>query len=249
MDVLVFSDGTFTRRTDTLAVESSLAVVVNGKPSYYCMRMPGMDRELAAGICFNDGTVCTPDNIISIEQQDESTVMVELSDPGCRSSDEIKIIRSSAGVLAVDGGMPLNDERQILFSPELLIDMQNDFFSRQDVYNRTGATHAAGIYDVTGSSIAYAEDVGRHNALDKCVGKLLLENRLREAVFCMLSSRLSYEMVMKGSRAGISVIAGVSAPTSFAVKLARSRGITLIGFLRNGRFNVYSGERRIEVTV
>lgn len=249
VDVLVFSDGSFTKRTDTLAVESSLTVVVNGKPSYYCMRMPGMDRELAAGICFNDGTLCSPDNIINIEQQDESTVMIGLRDPGCRNSDEIKIIRSSAGVLAVDGGIPLTDERRIRFSPELLIDMQNDFFSMQDVYNRTGATHAAGIYDASGSSIAYAEDVGRHNALDKCVGRLLIENRLEEAVYCMLSSRLSYEMVMKGARAGISVLAGVSAPTSFAVKLARSKGITLIGFLRNGRFNVYSGESRIEVTV
>ncbi|HPS56925.1 MAG TPA: formate dehydrogenase accessory sulfurtransferase FdhD [Spirochaetota bacterium] len=233
---------------DTLAVESNLTVIVNGKPVYYCMRMPGMDRELAAGLCFNDGTICSPENIISIEQQDESTVSIALNDSGCKNSDEIRIIRSSAGVLASDDSRVLDDARNVRCSARFLFDMQNDFFSRQNVYNETGATHAAGIYDISGSSMAYAEDVGRHNALDKCVGKLLIDNKLEDAVFCMLSSRLSYEMVMKGARAGVAVIAGVSAPTSFAVKLARGKGITLVGFLRNGRFNVYSGDWRINIT-
>lgn len=244
-EVLVFSDGRFIRRTDTLAVESSLCVVVNGKPAYYCMRMPGMDRELAAGLCFNDGTISSPENIISIDQHDESAVNIELKGQGPKNSDEIKIIRSSAGIVASDDSRVQGDERNVRVGAQFLFNLQNDFFSRQDVYNQTGATHAAGIYDISGSSLAYAEDVGRHNALDKCVGKMLIENRLKYAVYCMLSSRLSYEMVIKGARAGVTVIAGVSAPTSFAVKLAKSRGITLIGFLRNGRFNVYSGEWRI----
>lgn len=245
IDVLVFSDGKFITRTDTLAVESNLTVIVNGKPAYYCMRMPGMDRELAAGLCFNDGTICSPDDIVSIDQMEESTVRIGLNDSGFKNSDEIKIIRSSAGVLAPDDSSVQDDGRKVRFDAQMLFDLQNDFFSRQKIYNETGATHAAGIYDISGHSMAYAEDVGRHNALDKCVGKLLIGNKLGDAVYCMLSSRLSYEMVMKGARAGISVIAGVSAPTSFAVKVARSKGITLAGFLRNGRFNIYSGEWRI----
>jgi FdhD protein len=245
IDVLVFSDGRFVTRTETLAVESNLTVIVNGKPAYYCMRMPGMDRELAAGLCFNDGTISSAADILSIEQQEESIVQIALNDSGCKNSDEIKIIRSSAGVIASDESRIQDDERKVRCSSQLLFDLQNDFFSRQNVYNETGATHAAGIYDISGSGMAYAEDVGRHNALDKCVGRLLVDKKLDDAVYCMLSSRLSYEMVMKGARAGFSVIAGVSAPTSFAVKVARSKGITLIGFLRNGRFNVYSGEWRI----
>ena len=212
------------------------------------MRTPGMDRELAAGLCFNDGTISSPENIISIDQQDESTVQIKLADAGCKNSDEIRIIRSSTGVIASDDSRVQGDERNVRFSAQFLFDMQNDFFSRQRVYSETGATHAAGIYDMAGSGMAYAEDVGRHNALDKCVGGLLIGNRLHDAVYCMLSSRLSYEMVIMGARAGVAVIAGVSAPTSFAVKLARSKGITLIGFLRNGGFNVYSGEWRIDVT-
>jgi FdhD protein len=248
-DVLVYADGHFTRRTDTLAVESGLTVIVNGKPSYYCMRMPGMDRELAAGLCFNDGIIDSPENIQSIDQQDESTVRVLLDDVSRKNFDEIKIIRSSSGAIA-SGEIPARaGEDNVQFTAQMLFDMQDDFFSRQKVYSKTGATHAAGLYDASGFSIAYAEDVGRHNAMDKCTGKLLLEKRLNEAAYCILSSRLSYEMLMKAARAGIAVIAGVSAPTAFAVKLARSSGITLAGFLRDGRFNIYSGEWRIDLTV
>ena len=212
------------------------------------MRMPGMDRELSAGLCFSDGTINSSENIQSIDQQDESTVRVLLDDTGRKNCDELKIIRSSSGTIASAEVQVRADEDNVKFNAQMLFDMQNDFFSRQDVYNDTGATHAAGLYDVSGSGIAYAEDVGRHNAMDKCIGKLLIEKRLNEAAYCILSSRLSYEMVMKGARAGIAVIAGVSAPTAFAVKLARTRGITLAGFLRNGRFNIYSGDWRINFT-
>lgn len=230
-------------------MESSLAVSVNGVSAYYCMRMPGMDCELAAGLCFNDGRIKSAEDIKSIRQDSGSSVSIEIMDSGS-SSDEIKIIRSSAGVInnnsdSVPDMAAMPGDEQIRFSAEELFKLQEDFFSRQRVYTETGATHAAGIYDINGKHLVYAEDVGRHNALDKCIGSLLISGRLRESVYCILSSRLSYEMVIKSARAGIRVVAGVSAPTAFAVSLARSRGMTLAGYLRNGRFNIYSGEWRI----
>ena len=249
-NILVYSSGEYKPRTDTLAVESSLAVIVNGRPLYYCMRTPGMDRELAVGLCFNDGRIKSQADIKSIIQEDESTVRIDISAEGKSGCDEIKIIRSSAGVICNDSDSihymeEGKDHKQVTFSAGELFKFQDDFISRQKIYTETGATHAAGIYDARGSNLVYAEDVGRHNALDKCIGSLFVSGKLKEAVYCILSSRLSYEMVIKSARAGFRVVAGVSAPTSFAVELAESKGMTLIGYLRGQRFNVYSGEGRI----
>ncbi len=212
-----------------------------------------MDRELALGICFSGGRIHSSHDLKSIHQQDDSTVLIEIIDRGADNSDELKIIRSSAGVIAKEpDSIPAFSESAdpltIRFTSRKIFDLQNDFLSHQAIYKETGATHAAALYDEAGMLLAYAEDVGRHNALDKCIGKLLLGKRLHQAVYCILSSRLSYEMVMKTARAGIRVTAGASAPTGLAVELARSKGLTLIGFLRNGRFNVYSGEWRIDTS-
>jgi FdhD protein len=250
---MVFTDGHYQKKTDVLAVESSLAVVVNGVPAYYCMRMPGMDRELALGICFSDGRMRSSDDLKNVHQHDDSTVIIEITDHGADNSDELKIIRSSAGVIAKEpDSIPAfsedADPLATKFTSRWLFDLHDDFSSRQKIFKDTGAAHAAALYDEEGRPMAYAEDVGRHNALDKCIGKLLLEKRLHQAVYCILSSRLSYEMVMKTARAGIRVTAGASAPTALAVELARSKGLTLIGFLRNGRFNVYSGEWRVNTS-
>ncbi len=251
---MAFADGTYQTRTDVLAVESSLAVIVNGEPAYYCMRMPGMDRELALGLCFSDGRIRFADDLRSVQQQNDSTIAIDINDTGGKHSDEIKIIRSSAGIIARDrDSIPsfteTGDPLTIRFTSQRIFDLQDDFASRQKIFKETGATHAAALYNEGGLPMVFAEDVGRHNALDKCIGKLLLEKRLYEAVYCILSSRLSYEMVMKTARAGIRVTAGASAPTGFAVDLARSKGLTLIGFLRNGRFNVYSAEWRVDTSL
>jgi formate dehydrogenase accessory protein FdhD len=128
---------------------------------------------------------------------------------------------------------------------ESLFALQADFFSRQKIFVDTGATHAAAIYDYNGSCLAFAEDVGRHNALDKCIGKILRDHIKDQAYLVMLSSRLSYEMVSKLKRLGVQIIAGASAPTSLAIDVATEQNITLIGFLREQRFNIYSACSRI----
>ena len=117
---------------------------------------------------------------------------------------------------------------------------------RQVTFDETGGLHAAGLFDLSGTLVASAEDVGRHNAVDKVVGAMLLEDRLPlPHAILMVSGRVSFEIVQKAWLAGVPVLAAVSAPTSLAIDLAREAGITLIGFVRDGGFNIYAHEVRI----
>jgi FdhD protein len=109
----------------------------------------------------------------------------------------------------------------------------------------TRGTHAAGIFDGLGNLLSFSEDVGRHNALDKAIGKILFERKIHEAAIVQLSSRLSYEMVMKSVRLGAEILTGVSSATSLAIELANSMGITLVGSLRDNRGNVFSYPERL----
>jgi len=109
----------------------------------------------------------------------------------------------------------------------------------QQYFRSTGGTHAAGLFDASGKLVSFAEDVGRHNALDKAIGRLLLQDRLGEARVALLSGRCSFEMVQKAARAGIPVVAGVSAPTNLAIALSQRAGITLVGFLREETLTIY----------
>ena len=117
--------------------------------------------------------------------------------------------------------------------------------SRQPVFYATGGTHAAGLFDGEGRLLALSEDVGRHNALDKAIGRVLFEEKEGKAKAAVLSSRLSYEMVQKAARLGVEIIAGASAPTSLAIELAQQLDMTLIGFLRPGAANIYTVPERI----
>lgn len=127
----------------------------------------------------------------------------------------------------------------------MLSRMQQALVEKQDVHRATRGTHAAGIFDAKGGLLSFAEDVGRHNALDKAIGKLVLERRVGEAAVVQLSSRLSYEMVMKSVRLGAEILVGVSAATSLAVEVGRRMGLTLVGSLRNNRGNVFTHPERL----
>ncbi|MDD8012316.1 MAG: formate dehydrogenase accessory sulfurtransferase FdhD [Acidobacteriota bacterium] len=249
--VIVRQEGKNSNRSDDLIIEAPLEVFINDRPAYFCMRMPGMDRELALGICFHDNLLSSIDDIKTIAQMDDGTIRLTMAETRGPGSEEIRIIRSSSGVFCRDRDFRAllperGPENENKFSASLLFAMQDDFFNRQEVFVKTGGAHAAAIYGRDGGFLAFAEDVGRHNALDKCVGRLLFDRKLHDSYFCMLSSRLSYEMVMKSGRAGVRVIAAFSAPTSLAVKLARDNELTLIGFLRQPNFNVYAGDERLQ---
>ena len=232
---------------DEIIKEEPLVISVNGERAYFCMRLPGMDRELAAGILYNDGLISSPLDIKSIVIAGDS---VEAEISGAAPSEVKRVYSSTGGMTSSDLLKPVIVPPDSFVTAEDLFRMKDEFLSSQKFFERTGGTHCAALFGSNGEMIAFAEDVGRHNALDKCAGSMLLAGRQGDAAVVVLSSRLSLEMIKKSYRTGALIVAGISAPTSAAVEAAESAGVTLIGFLRNGRFNLYTHPRRINgVTV
>ncbi|HOP30893.1 MAG TPA: formate dehydrogenase accessory sulfurtransferase FdhD [Spirochaetota bacterium] len=228
---------------DEIIKEEPLVINVNGERAYFCMRLPGMDRELTAGILYNDGLISSPQDIKSIVISGDS---VETEITGAAPSEVKRVYSSTGGMSTSDLLRPAVAAEECDMSPDDLFRMKGEFLLNQKFFERTGGTHCAALFGSNGEMIAFAEDVGRHNALDKCAGSMLLAGRQGDAAVVVLSSRLSLEMIKKSYRTGALIVAGVSAPTSAAVEAADSSGITLIGFMREKRFNLYTHPRRIK---
>jgi FdhD protein len=258
LSVLRVAGGTTEIASDQVAVEAPLEVRLHGEPFSVIMRTPGADTHLGAGFLFSEGVVRTRADIRTIEAGDSGDVLdVTLSAeresllPDFVGTRRQVAMNSSCGMcgrrslesLAVDAP-PLPMAWTIRAGtvgamPVRLLDAQTAFAV-------TGGLHAAGLFDEDGQLVATAEDVGRHNAVDKLVGQALLTGRLpldRHAL--SVSGRSSFEIVQKAVLAGIPILVAVSAPSSLAVDLADRCGMTLVGFARDGRFNVYSHPSRI----
>jgi len=240
---------------DLVAVEEPLQIRVGGRDLALTMRTPGHDAELAAGFLFTEGLVRGPDQIAEIRCE-PNIAMVSLR-PGVKvdldGAERNFYVTSSCGVCgkasidaltavgcaSLSRDMPKVDESVIRALPTKLREAQA-------VFNRTGGLHASALFTADGELVLLQEDVGRHNALDKLIGRALLDGQLplRSHVL-MVSGRTSFELLQKAVMAGIPVLAAVGAPSSLAVKLARRFGLTLIGFLRDDRFNSYSEPSRI----
>lgn len=227
------------------------------------MRTPGADFELAAGFLFSEGVVKTKRDITTIsycadpeEKQQYNIVNVYLSDQ--ISFDPSKLSRnvytsSSCGICgkgsieqvrSVSGSKPIGT---FTLSFGHLSSLPAKMKSSQTIFGRTGGLHASSLFDINQNLLISREDVGRHNALDKLVGSLLLSNKLPASdTVLLVSGRASFELVQKAALAGIPFMAAIGAPSNLAVSLAEEYGMTLIGFLRDERFNVYSGMERIE---
>jgi FdhD protein len=233
---------------DEVAVELPLEIRLNGEPVAVTMRTPGHDFELAAGFLFGEGIVDAAPEVTLAE--DLAANVVEVRAPGATPPAARRFYTtSSCGICGkgaleeveaiaprIEGGPSI--ERGLLASlPERL---------RQPAFERTGGLHATGLFDAAGELLLVREDVGRHNAMDKVVGQALLEGRvpLADSILCV-SGRLAFELVQKTVRAGAPILVGVGAPTSLAVELADDRGLTLAGFARGGRVNVYTHAGRI----
>jgi FdhD protein len=242
---------------DLLAVEEPLEIQVNGRTAAITMRTPGEDRELATGFLFGEGMLRSQADIAQIDQPAPNVVAITLaadlpadlsrlerhfylsSSCGVCGKASIEAVEVAPGA-AAPRGQPVIDAAVIRALPGALR-------TTQPTFDRTGGLHAAGLFTIGGTKIAVREDVGRHNAVDKLIGSEFLAGRtpLHGAVL-MLSGRASFELVQKALMAGIPVIAAVGAPSSLAVELALRYGLTLAGFVREGRFNIYSGESRIQ---
>ena len=222
------------------------------------MRTPGNDAELAAGFLFTEGIIMHKDAISEIKRfnADENRVQVILKEntvPVLGNVGRNFYTTSSCGVCGKASIDAINTVSQftatkdnICIDVALLYQLQDSIREQQKVFEDTGGIHASALFDVTGKFIMLREDVGRHNALDKIIGAALLNGELPlNNHLLFLSGRASFELVQKAVMAGIKVIAAVGAPSSLAVEMAKENDVTLIGFLRNNRFNIYNGKERI----
>jgi FdhD protein len=239
---------------DLVAVEEPLQIRLGDRDFAITMRTPGQDRELAAGFLFTEGVIENVAQISSVTTDDRGAVTVELA-PGVEVNFAARnfYVTSSCGVCgkaSIDGlkaahcpspprGVPQIQSSLIPQLPEKLREAQ-------PVFSHTGGLHGAGLFTAAGELLAVREDVGRHNAVDKLIGAMFLEAKtpLHNHVL-MLSGRISFELVQKALMAGIPIVAAVGAPSSLAIETALHFGMTLIGFLRGQRYNIYSGRERL----
>jgi FdhD protein len=249
---------------DLAATEEPLEVRLHGRPFSVIMRTPGSDRELAAGFLFSEGVIRTGADIGAVEHchhpdypEVHNVVDVYLigdasASVDARLDDRRRVLTTSACGLC---GRSTLESLRIRAAPlhaaislpaSLAASLPERLRAQQSAFDETGGLHGAALFATDGACVAAAEDVGRHNAVDKIVGAMLLRDALPLDNHALaVSGRASYEILQKAWLAGIGLVCAVSAPSSLAVELAQEAGITLLGFARNGGFNIYTHEHRI----
>jgi FdhD protein len=241
------------RLKDDLAVEEPLEIRVDGSPLAVTMRTPGEDEELAAGFLAGEGLIASAEDIVEVgPTQDFAANVVEVrTRRGLRRdpSDERRFyLTSSCGVCGkgalefVRQEAPAPSADQPALTPEIVFAAPDAARKEQHAFDRTGGIHATALFEHSGELLVVREDVGRHNAMDKAIGSLLLAGRFPlEGVFATVSGRASFELVQKASLAGLVGIVAVGPPSTLAVDLARERGMLLCGFVRGDSLNIYAG--------
>ena len=270
VETIRYSPAGYSSEPDLVAIEEPLEIQLRGPEAVefrqlsLTMRTPGHDRELAVGFLFNEGVVRGADDIqavelwgpLSGEAKVQNICRVTLrSEPS--STDRLErhfYTNSSCGVcgrLSMEalhscaaGPLPQDGPRT---RASLVLGLPKQLRGSQVVFDQTGGLHATALFTEGGELIEVFEDVGRHNAMDKMAGALLFRAAL-PASSCMLtvSGRLSFELVQKAVMMGVPILCGIGAPSSLAINVARKANLTLIGFLRDSRFNVYANEWRID---
>ncbi|WP_461451925.1 formate dehydrogenase accessory sulfurtransferase FdhD [Mucilaginibacter sp.] len=260
-----------TEISDALAIEEPLEIRLEFGPKHsrqiqnisVTMRTPGNDQELALGFLFTEGIITQQKDIAHIEhsfiacaENKENTIVVSLNEdtiPNLRNTERNFYTTSSCGVCGKGSISAIRtvsvyeaqDDANFI-SAAILHELPLSLSKHQKVFADTGGLHASALFMPNGELLFLREDVGRHNALDKLIGAALNDNLLPLTKnILLLSGRASFELVQKAAMAGITVIAAVGAPSSLAVELANEFNITLIGFLRNERFNIYTAAHRI----
>jgi FdhD protein len=264
LTVLKIDSGTITEQEDFLACEEPLEIrVTYGMPDNrisknisVTMRTPGNDFELAAGFLFTEGIINRAQEITKPALSSGNIIKVELSaesTPDLKKLERNFYTTSSCGVCGKSSIDAVRTTSQMILekdfikiSANVLYKLPERLRQSQDVFDRTGGLHASALFDLSGKLIEMREDVGRHNALDKLIGACLLSRVLPlDNHILLLSGRASFELIQKAFMAGIRIVAAVGAPSDLAVELAKESDMTLLGFLRGERFNIYCGEKRI----
>ena len=253
------------RQLDSLAAEEPLELRVNGSPISVTMRTPGHDVELAHGFLLTEGVLGAAADVSSarycdsVDDSGRNTYNVldvalapdvEPPDTGIERNFYTTSSCGVCGKASLDAVRlktrfsPAADPLRV--TPRLLSGLPDTLRAAQRLFDSTGGLHAAGLFDASGELLVAREDVGRHNAVDKVMGWALLDGRIPAAgTVLMVSGRASFELVQKAVMAGVPMLAAVSAPSSLAVELAVDAGLTLVGFLRGPKMNVYAGTERI----
>lgn len=264
--VLRIRDGVAGHRADTLVAEEPLEIRLNGKALAITMRTPGDDFALAVGFLASEGVIGRADEIANIVYCAGATVdgsntynIVDVRLAEGVTVPDITLERnvyttSSCGLcgkasldaVRTNALWKIDDTPPVRIGTDLLAVLPDRLRAAQQVFERTGGLHAAALFTADGEMVDVREDVGRHNAVDKLVGRALQQDLLplSESIL-LVSGRASFELAQKAVMAGIPVLAAVSAPSSLAVDLAAESGLTLVGFLRGSSMNVYAGEHRI----
>ncbi|AZB16510.1 formate dehydrogenase accessory sulfurtransferase FdhD [Chryseobacterium indologenes] len=267
IDITKVKDNDSFLYADDIAVEEPLEIRVSygikdqreNKNISVTMRTPGNDEELAAGFLFTEGIISGNHQIKNIQRPEaecsrnqENVVILDLADgfiPELMKADRNFYTTSSCGVCgkgSIDSIRTVSSFQHIQKDAETiafdtLYQLSENLRSFQNNFSATGGIHASGIFDYHGNLLALREDVGRHNALDKLIGHALFTNQLPlKNRILVLSGRASFELIQKAAMAGISIVAAIGAPSSLAIDLAKEFDMTLLGFLRENRFNIYN---------
>lgn len=252
-------DGKSVKGPHDLIGEEPLLIRIDGQPYATIMRTPGEETFHAAGFCLAEGIVDDMNDFTTMgfcKDMDANVVEIRLNPERHKKVEDIlekknlislsscgicgrEMIKERLGLLSTLSGMIRIDVDHAVSQVERL-------HSMQQLYNSTRGSHAAMILDSAFNPLSISEDVGRHNSLDKAIGRLFMTGRLNEACICVLSSRISYEMVIKANRAKVPVILGASRPTTLAVRLASELGMTLACTARESELIIFSGKERIK---
>ena len=247
--ILRVDGDTATELDDEIVVEEPLEIRVGDKPVSVTLRTPGDDFDLAAGFLFTESIIRSADdiaefrhwgspNVVRVALRDGVKVDLQrlqrhfysTSSCGVCGKTSIEAVRVQTSPLA----------RKLALPREMIVSLPDKMRAEQKSFDATGAIHAAGIFDASGALLRVREDVGRHNAVDKVIGSFFREGVTLDQHVLVVSGRTSFEIVQKAVVARVPVLAAVGAPSTLAVELAQEMGLTLLGFVREGRFNVYA---------
>lgn len=265
LQIFKYADSEISGTNDTVAIEEPLeiAIIQKGtfdekKPISITMRTPGKDAELAIGFLFTEGIIKHPEQIEKTVLTQDNEVLVYLrsdADTDLNRIDRHFYTNSSCGVCgksSVDQLRSLNTSHMIdsaiHITSDILFSLNAQVRNAQSVFESTGGIHASALFNNNGELLGIFEDVGRHNALDKLIGHAILNYQYPLGQYLLfLSGRASFELIQKAAMAGIPVVCALGAPSSMAVELASEFNITLIGFLKNASFNIYTHPERITI--
>jgi FdhD protein len=253
VDVLrIHSTGAAEYTRDNVIVEQPLTIMIDRVGSFTVMCTPSDIEALAVGFTFSEGLINGIGEVTATYTKPElpNVIGVEVQDPAKVAIGRNLIIASSCGMCGVRNIEKMFQnipacESKLKVTSCLLIEVMKKLRSLQHVFELTGGSHGAAIFNSDGEIVAFAEDIGRHNALDKAIGKCLLGGLARRNCGVAISGRVSFEIVTKAARAGIELIAAVSAVSSYAISAAEKWNITLCGFVRPDKINVYTRPERI----